>query len=205
MKEKINYLGYILFHPFDGFYEAKHRGKGSVKIAWVFIALYCLLQCVKYQYTGFIMNYNPIFYMNSFTILISSLSVLLLFTVANWTITTLFEGKGSLSEILMILGYALVPLILSDFLGIVISNFIIAEEVILLQSLQGVAVAWFVFLITSGLCVIHEYRLFQNLVTIIATAVSAIIIIFLFILLISLMEQMVGFFITIIEESIRRF
>lgn len=204
MREKLNDLKYILFHPFDGFYEAKHRGKGSLKLATIFIALFCILKCVEYQYTGFVMNFNPIFAMNSFTIFISTLSVLMLFIVANWTITTLFDGKGSLSEIYLVLGYSLVPMILSNIISVIVSNFIISEEVILLRSFESISVAWFVFLMVAGLCVIHEYRLFQNFVTLLATLVAALIIVFLFVLFISLLEQMVSFFITIIEESIRR-
>lgn len=204
MKDKIANLRYILFHPFDGFYEAKFRDKGSLSLATSMIIIYCLLQCISYQYTGFIVNYAPLFLMNSVTIFLSSLSILVLFTVANWTVTTLFDGKGSMGEIFMVLGYSMVPLIISNILSIIISNYIILEEYILLRSLEGVAVAWFIFLMISGLCIIHEYRLFQNFVTLIATAVSAIIIVFLFVLLISLLEQMVSFIITVVEESIRR-
>ncbi len=204
MIDKLNDLKYILFHPFDGFYEAKHRGKGSLKLATFFIVLFCIMKCVEYQYTGFVMNFNAIFAMNSFTIFISTLSIIILFIVANWTITTLFDGKGSLAEIYLVLGYSLVPMVISNIISVIVSNFIIMEEVILLRSFESIAVAWFVFLMVAGLCVIHEYRLFQNFVTLLATFVSALIIVFLFVLLISLLEQMVNFFITIIEESIRR-
>lgn len=49
MKEKIKYVKHCMFHPFDGFYEAKNRGKGSTLIATVILALLCILQCVQYS------------------------------------------------------------------------------------------------------------------------------------------------------------
>lgn len=205
MKEKLSYVKYILFHPFDGFYEAKHRGRGSLPLASIFILIFCVLKCVQYQYTGFIMNFNPLWAMNSLTIFISAFSILGLFTVANWTVTTLFDGKGNLSEIFMVLGYSMIPLILSDIISVVVSNYIIMEEVVLLTAFKGIAIAWFVFLLVIGLCVIHEYQLFQNLVTLVATLISAMILVFLFVLLLSLMEQMIYFIINIVSESVRRF
>lgn len=202
--EKVRYLKHIMFHPFDGFYEAKVRGMGSVRLAAVLMALYGVLQCFKYQYTGFIMNTNAIFQMNSVTIVIATLSVPLLFVVANWTITTLFEGKGKLADIFMVTSYSLIPLMIGDLVITVVSNFIISEEVALLTAVRGIMVAWFCFLMIAGLCTIHEYGLFRNLATLVATLISAAILIFLFVLFLSLMEQMVSFFITFVQEWIRR-
>lgn len=202
--EKVKYLGHILFHPFDGFYEAKMRGKGSMRLAVILMALYAVLQCFSYQYTGFVMNINPVFEMNSVVIIISALSVPLLFVVANWTVTTLFEGKGKLGEIFMVTSYSLVPLMIGDILVTVVSNFVISEEVVLLQSVQAIMLVWFAFLMIAGLCTIHEYGLFRNLATLVVTLIAAAILIFLFVLFLSLMEQMISFFITISQEWVRR-
>ncbi|MBQ9120569.1 MAG: DUF1282 family protein [Lachnospiraceae bacterium] len=202
--EKVKYLGHILFHPFDGFYEAKVRGKGSLRLATILMVLYAVLKCFSYQYTGFIMNMNPVFEMNSVVIVISALSVPLLFVVANWTVTTLFEGKGKLGEIFMVTSYSMVPLMLGEILVTLVSNFVISEEVVLLTSVKAIMVVWFAFLMIAGLCTIHEYGLFQNLATLVVTLIAAAILIFLFVLFLSLMEQMVSFFITFSQEWVRR-
>lgn len=202
--DKVKYLKYILFHPFDGFYEAKNRGKGSIKLATFIIFLYAITKCVSYQYTGFVMNFHPIFAMNSISIIIAALSVPLLFVVANWTVTTLFDGKGKLSDIFLITCYSLIPIILTELIITFVSNFVLSEEVVLLNSIGSIGTVWFFFLIVSGLCVIHEYTLLRNLATLVVTLVAAAILVFLFILFLSLMEQMLGFFITFIQEWIRR-
>lgn len=203
-KEQLHYLKYAMFHPFDGFYEIKYRGKGSALIASVILILYGIMQCVSYQYTGFVMNMNAIFQMNSISIFISALSVFLLFTVSNWTITTLFNGKGNMRDIYIVLGYSVVPMLLLNGLTVFISNFVITEEVIILRSLQGIGVVWFVFILLAGLCIIHEYSFAVNIKTLLATAVAAFIIVFLGILFFSLMERMYYFVMSVAQEMVRR-
>ena len=204
LKEQLHYLKYAMFHPFDGFYEIKYRGKGSALIASVILILYGIMQCVSYQYTGFVMNMNAIFQMNSVSIFISALSVFLLFTVSNWTITTLFNGKGNMRDIYIVLGYSVVPMLLLNGLTVFISNFVITEEIIILRSLQGIGVVWFVFILLAGLCIIHEYSFAVNIKTLLATAVAAFIIVFLGILFFSLMERMYYFVMTVAQEMVRR-
>lgn len=204
MLEKIKYVKHCVFHPFDGFYEAKNRGKGSILAATVLLCLYCVLQCVEVQYTGFIMNLNQIARMNSVTIFISSLSVLLLFVVSNWTITTLFDGKGKLKHIYLVLCYSLLPMILIDACVVFVSNFVIQEEAVILTALSVMGMVWFCFLVVTGLCTIHEFSLAKTLVTLAATAIAALIILFLGVLFVSLVEQMVQFAYIFIKEMMRR-
>lgn len=204
MKEKLSYLKYSVFHPFDAFYEIRFRGKGSVKLAAILFLLYGILQCISYQYTGFVMNYNPIFYMNSVSIFVSALSVLLLFVVSNWSTTTLFNGKGSMKDIFIVLGYSLIPLLVVQSFCVFMSNFVIKEEVMILKALGGMGILWFAFMMLAGLCTIHEYTFFKNLVTLIVTAIAAALIILIGTLFLTLMEQMMSFFTSVVQEFLRR-
>lgn len=204
IKERMFYLRYALFHPFDGFYEIKYRDKGSIVLATAILVLYGILQCISYQYTGFVMNYNAAFSMNSISIFISALSVFLLFTVSNWTVTTLFNGKGNMRDIYIVLCYSLLPMLLMNGITAFVSNFVIKEEVIILKSVQGIGVAWFVFVLLAGLCIIHEYSFAVNIKTLLATAVAAFIIVFLGILFFSLLERMYYFVSSVAQEVVRR-
>lgn len=202
--EDISYLKYVIFHPFDGFYEAKFRGKGSTLVATLLFVLYGILNILMYQYEGFVTNMNPLFKMNSLLIFITTLFPFILFCVSNWTVTTLFDGKGNLKDIYILVGYALVPLILFNLLGVALSNIIILEEVIILTSFQSIGTVWFMFLIFTGLCTIHEYTLKDTILTLLATLLAAIIIIFLLILYFTLLERVFDFINTIAREFIRR-
>ena len=130
--------------------------------------------------------------------------LVIIFTVANWTITTLFGGKGNMASIYTVITYSLVPYILVKVIVVFLSNFIIEEEAMIIYMLEGIGIVWFVFLAFSGLCVIHEYGMFRNIASLLATAVSALLIVFLAVLFLTLEEKMFGFIGDIVREIMRR-
>lgn len=162
-------LIYVNFHPFDGFYQTRLQKKGKYIIATTLLVLYGLLQIISYQYTGFIMNNNPIFRMNSIRIFVLALFPIILFVVSNWSVTTIFEGSGSIGDIYVVVCYSLFPKIIFDLIGVILSNFIIYEEMPILIAFVSIGTVWFCFLVFSGLCVIHEYTVFTNILMIIST------------------------------------
>ena len=54
------YAFYILFHPFDGFYEIKHRGRGDLSSATVILGLATLSYVVFNRYSGYIFNFQTV-------------------------------------------------------------------------------------------------------------------------------------------------
>lgn len=204
MKEKLTYLKAAQFHPFDSFYEIRFRQKGSTLLAFLIMLIYGVVQCAAYQYTGFIMNKNALHEMNSISLFISSISVLLLFTVSNWTVTTVFDGKGKMKDIYIMICYSLVPLIVTNVIQIILSNYIIKEEILIVRMFQGIGIVWFAFLAISGLCVIHEYTLSKNILSLLATVVAAAVIIFVLVMLFTLEEKMFQFIVAVVRELMRR-
>lgn len=202
--EDFKYLGHVIFHPFDGFYEVRFRGKGNYLLVALLFLASGLLNIVSYQYTGFIMNNNAMFNMNSVTIFIFGLFPYLLFAISNWSMTAIFEGSGKFLDILTVLAYALFPKMLLDIVVIIFSNVVTSEEAMILTAVQMIGLVWFCFLVFSGLCVIHEYGAGRNLVMIIATFVAAIVIIFLAALYVVLTEKLVGFIADFTAELARR-
>lgn len=197
-------LLYCLVHPFDGFYECKFRGLKSSFLAILGIVLYGVMANVKYQYTGFIVNTNPIHRMNSITNFIAAVSVLVLFIIGNWTITTLFNGKGSLTDILMVIGYGLYPVIGMELMTVILSNFLTLDEMMLLRAFSMLIWGWAFLVMLAGLITVHEYTLGQTILTLVATAISMIIIVFIFVLYLTLMQQIVSFAMVVGREAIRR-
>nr|WP_297707980.1 Yip1 family protein [uncultured Butyrivibrio sp.] len=203
MKEKIHYMFFSMTHPFDGFYEIRFREKGSVLLACIVLALYGIMKCARTQYTGFILNLTDMHRLNSVSIFMSSIVIVILFCVSNWSVTTLFGGKGNMRGIFTIVCYCLIPVIISDLVVTILSNFIILDEAMLLYMLEGIGIVWFVFLIVSGLCVAHEYGLFQNLASIFVTFIAAFLIVFLVVLFLTLEEKMFTFIVDVVKEITR--
>lgn len=204
VKEKLSYLKSAIFHPFDAFYEIRFRGKGSVVLALGILVLFGILQCVSYQYTGFIINTNELTAMNSVSIFLTWVLGFVLFIVSNWSVTTLLNGKGNMGDILKVTTYSLVPFICTLVFQIVVSNFIIAEEAMIVYVVTGIGIVWSLFMLLAGLCVIHEYGFGKTLIAILLTFVAAAIIMFLGILFFTLIEQMVLFVISVGQEFVRR-
>ncbi len=204
VKEKLSYLKQSVFHPFDAFYEIRFRGKGSVPLAVLILAIFGILQCVSYQYTGFVININDLAAMNSISIFMTWVLGFVLFIVSNWSVTTLLNGKGNLGDILKVTSYSLVPFMCTLIFQVFASNFIIEEEAMIVYVITGIGIVWSLFMLLAGLCVIHEYGFGKNLIAILLTFVAAAIILFLGILIFTLIEQMVLFVISVGQEFIRR-
>lgn len=203
-KEKLYYLHSAVFHPFDAFYEIRFRGRGSVPLAVGLLVLFGILQCVSYQYTGFVINTNDLASMNSVSIFLTWVLGFVLFIVSNWSVTTLLNGKGNMGDILKVTAYSLVPVICTLAFQVFVSNFIILEEAMIVYVVTGTGTVWSLFMLLAGLCVIHEYGFAKTLTAILLTFVAAAIIMFLGILFFTLIEQMVVFLISVGQEFLRR-
>ncbi len=203
-KDKLHYWGQSLIHPFDAFFEIRFRNHGSLLIATLLLIAYAVLNCLKFQYTGFVMNFNNIDEMDALSLFVSVVSVVLLFTVSNWTITTLFNGKGKMKDIYIVLCYSLTVLIVGDLIVTFASNFVATEEVMILTSIQILCYVYFAFLVVAGLTTIHEYGFGGSIMSIVMSIIAAAIILFIGILLFTMLERMVSFFSSVFEEVMRR-
>lgn len=202
--EDVKYLKYTIFHPFDAFYEIKWRGKGSLLLATLMYALYSIMQVLSYQYTGFVMGGAPLFLMNSIAIIVMAIAPMFIFIISNWSVSTLYNGKGKVKDLYILVGYALLPMIATQGITILLSNIIIAEEISLLLAFNTMGAIWFYYLVFTGLSTIHEFNGKENFMTLLATLVAAIIIVFLCVLYFTLMEQIINFVTTIVQEFMRR-
>ncbi len=191
---------YILFHPFDGFDEFKRYKKGKLSVAIVFIALYALFRIFTYQNEGFLVNDRNPLMLNSLQEIFSVVLLLILFTVGNWSVTTLMEGKGKYKEIVMVTGYALFPLLIIGFPSVILSNYLVLEEMAFYQLLIGVsyfATGWMLFM---GILNIHQYGLGKTILAFIATVVAMSVMMFFGLLFFDLIQQFIAFIASIYEE-----
>ncbi|HHT90345.1 MAG: Yip1 family protein [Bacillota bacterium] len=202
--EKLIYSRYVIFHPFDGFYEIKFRDRGDASIATLFLLVNGLLAVVATQYSGFVVNHANPKHMNSLLIVFYSVLPYLIFVVGNYSTTTLFEGKGTMREIYIVLGYALVPVIATQVMAIVLSQFITADEVPIYSLLLAAGGLWFVFLVFTGLNTIHDYGFLKNLVTLAVTGFAIGVILFLILLAYSLIQELVAFVQLFTREALVR-
>lgn len=195
---------YILTHPIKGFEELKDENKGKLYISVFYSIMMILASVVVATKIGFLATgpQNVTFNLGKTALLV--LIPLLLVTVGNWSITTLFEGKGNMKEIFMVITYGLIPYIWVIIPATLISNFLIQSEIQFYFTFIGIGTFFAAYLIFMGLLVIHEYGLFKTFLTIIFTIVAAAVIVFIGLLILTLFQQVYGFVKAVYEELILR-
>ena len=197
--EELIYAFHLVFHPFDGFWDLKHEKRGSVRAASTIIGLTIL--AFIYQSIGQGYTFNPRSAYTTVFVQILSIGVpVILWTVSNWCLTTLFDGEGSFKDIYIATGYSLAPLPLFVIISTILTNVLSASEGSIPTMLITIAFVWVVILIFFGTLVTHDYTLNKNLITILGTILAAAIIMFVAILFSSLVVKMVAFLISLVTE-----
>ncbi len=203
-KDKVVYPFYVLSHPLDGFYEIRHRGKGSVVIALVILFLYSISYTVNKQFAGFFVNdYNPSG-INSILDLQSVTIFFFLFCIANWSITCLMEGEGRLKDIITVVGYSMLPMVLTLVPATLLSRFIADKEEAFYYLIVNGALFYFAILLLVGIMTIHNFTLGKTVITLILTLLAMLLIIFMCLLIYSLIDQMESFIKSIYTELLFR-
>lgn len=197
--QELMYGFYILFHPFDGFYDLKHERRGSVRAAIVFLAITVLTFFYQGIGQGYVLNPTR----GTTTIWAQMISVLIpvfLFVLANWCLTTLFDGEGSFKDIFVATCYSLLPLPLIIIPATIASNWVTNSESSLIGFFGTLALIWVGFLLFFGTMVTHDYSLAKNLITILGTIVAMAFIIFIVLLFSMLLSKLVSLVTNIITE-----
>ncbi len=199
LKEEFMYGFHVIFHPFDGYWDIKHEYRASAKGATLILGI-TILSFIYYS-IGQAYIISP--YPEESSVLMMIASILLpvfLWVIANWCLTTLFDGEGSIKDIYIATCYALFPLPLFLVLTTLLSNIVTVDEASLLTLALGVALFWAAFLLFFGMQVIHDYTLFKNVLTTLASIVGMAFIMFIGVLFSSLLGKIVGFVYNIIIE-----
>lgn len=196
----IKYAKHVLFHPFDGFWDLIHEKRGSLGAATTFLALFLITRVVKLMFTSFQFVTAPVQYLNVFEEMGSLLLPFLILCLANWSLTTLFDGKGRFKDIYMCMCYALVPYVLLQLPMVFVSNIIAKEEGAFYTVLIGFSIVWCLFLVFVGLMQVHDYSPGKTMIFIVATVLGALIIIFLLLVFFSLLGDAASYFISLYRE-----
>ncbi len=201
---KLAFGRYVAFHPMDGFWDLKRENRGSLRVALLFTGLLCVVMVAQRQLTGFLFNTANIKELN---LLIEISKVLLpfgLWCISNWCVTSLMQGEGKLRDIATMTGYALLPMLVLNTVGIVLSNLMTSKEGDFYFFCVALGVLWSLGLILLGHQQIHDYTLRRSLFVTFLTVVVMAVVVFLAILLIVLLQQMIGFGSDLLNEIFYR-
>ncbi len=191
---------HILSHPFEGFEEMKSEKRGSMGFCLFVLLFSCLLNVLEYVYTGFLVNYNDLYQVSTLYLMLVTAFPVALFVVGNWSVTSLLNGKGKLAEIFMVTMYALFPYCVLRVIALVLSNYLLLDEMAIVSAIRGIGIAMFVFYLFVGLVVIHEYSFSQGIGMVLLTLFAIMIIVFILMLAFSLAADVFDFGRTVWRE-----
>ena len=198
-KEELLYVFHVMAHPFDGFWDLKHEKRGSVRASIVFVVITILAYWYKAIGQGYIMNTrqgtsSPI------TWVISVVVTVALWTIANWCLTTLFDGEGSLKDIFIAVSYSLLPVPMIMIPCTLASNFIINDEKDILTFIETLGLIYMCVLVFIGMMVTHDYTMGKNIITTAGTIIGVVFIMFIVCLFATLLTKIIGFVSNIVVE-----
>lgn len=198
--KSIRYSFYVIFHPFNGFYDLKHEKKGNMLSASVILGILITVYILRRYLTGFIFTTSNINDINIVSEIIGILLPFIFWCTSNWCITTLLDGEGTFKDIYITTSYALTPIILLSIPLIIVSNVVAIEEGQLYTFFDSISIAWSGFLLFFGILTIHQYTIKKMILTFIIAVVGMVAMFFISLLFFSLIQQMMNFVVLVIRE-----
>lgn len=197
--QELMYGFYTIFHPFDGFWDLKHEKRGSLRAALVFLAATIIAFFYQSIGTGYVMNPTGS-YSTIWAQVISVMVPLMLFVLANWCLTTLFDGEGSFKDIFVAVCYCLLPIPMLVIPATFASNFVTSTEAGMITMLSTIAFFWMGILIFFATMVTHDYSMGKNIITFVGTIVGMALIMFVAVLFTTLVGKIISLITNIVTE-----
>ena len=191
---------HILRHPIYGVWDMKREKTGRYRDGFILILLTIAAVIFNRQMRAFVFNpyYNvPLNIIKEIALVVIPV---VLFSLANWSVTTLAEGKGGFKDIFLVTCYSLMPLIIFQTATPIISHLMTLNELVYLQLLDAVGYGWMLLMLMLGIQEIHEYSVGKMIKTTILTIIGAAIIVFIALLFFSLLQELGSFVYSVYRE-----
>lgn len=190
------------FHPFDSFQEIKFKKLGSTKLATLLVVLFYVASVLNVTSTGFLFKTTLLKNYNALFTLASTIGLVVLWSICNWLVATLFNGKGNLKEVFIATTYSLMPLICFYFIKVVLTNFIPLSMSGLVSGIETAIMLYTFFLLCISVMTVHEFDFFKFLTTGLVTIFFMVLVVFVIFMIAILVCQVGSFFISIYEEIV---
>ncbi|MCL2277322.1 MAG: YIP1 family protein [Treponema sp.] len=202
--ETLKFAFYVCIHPLDGFWDLTNEKRGSIAAANIIVAASLLVGVLTLTLTNFQFIIINMEYFNVIYVFMNILLPIFLWTLANWSLTTLMDGKGRMRDIYMAVAYAMLPSVIINAFMIILSQVITYDERAFYYFLDALSIGWTALLIICGMMMIHDYSLAKTLFSCFLTIIGIGVIIFIFIVFFSLISDAIAYFISLYREIVFR-
>lgn len=202
--QKIRLMFGSIFHPFYSFQEIKYKKQSSLLAASVITFLLFVTGALQTTVSDFrFTSYDPTTY-NLLYQLARTAGMLLLCSLVNWGVAALTQGKGTLKEVIVVMGYSMIPIVFYQTISIPLSYIITSPQSLIITALQIAAVILTGIMLCVGLMTVHDYSFPKLVFVAILTVLGMILVIFIVFVILMLLSQFRMFIVTVFMEAAYR-
>lgn len=187
-------------HPFKVYDELKDKKLFSFIIAFITIGLFYFAKVLEATASGFLFteispnNYNMIY------TLAQTVGLVVLWSVVNWLVSSLFSGKGNFKEVFVSSSYSLTPLIIYTLVRVLLSHFVPLSGKGILDAIYIIVLMYTFYLLSIAMMTVHEYTFTKFLLTSIVTLFGMLLLVFIGFMIVVLLQQFWNFIYAIYME-----
>lgn len=204
LMSEIQYSGYTMFHPFDGFWDLKHEKRGSLAAANVLTVLFVLAYALRVQFSGYVFTGVLPSEVNTLYEIVKIVLPLGLWVVANWCFTSLMDGEGTMKDIYVATAYSLRPYIITAIPLWILSHCLSQDEAFIYVTLSSIVMIYMLALIFLGMMVTHDYSLSKAIIVTILTLIGICLILFLALTFTNIVQKIYDFAMDLYQEFVYR-
>lgn len=188
--------------PIDSFYYIKQNQRGSLLFALLIFAWIVILRVLAAYLTGFVFSpYVATWEINLETDVVYTLLPLALWIGANYLVSTISDGEGSLRHVIIGTAYSLFPYALFMLPLTLLSNVLTFNEVFLYTFSSQLIVLWCIIMLVIMVREIHNYTFSETVRNIITTLFTAAMLLLSAYILYVLFNQLIEFVQAVIQEA----
>ncbi|MBP5662076.1 MAG: YIP1 family protein [Clostridia bacterium] len=198
----LKYAFHVATHPLDGFWDLKHEKRGKMYIALLFLVLYVVTDILDKQFNNYYFNELAVFPedINVVGTFVRVALIVAIWVAANWGFTTLFDGEGSMRDILLYTGYSMLPLVLSQILLLPLTNILTSNEATIVSLVTYLGIGWTAMLIYTGTMTTHQYSGGKTFLSLLVILLGMAVIVFLGMMFFYLVQEIWNFIYAIYRE-----
>ncbi|HOB36945.1 MAG TPA: YIP1 family protein [Candidatus Avimonas sp.] len=195
------YGGHVILHPFDGFWDIRHEKKGSFLSATIILIAAYLVDVLFIRFQPYIFQTLNLDETNVFVKGLSDIILpVFMWVISNWCFTTLFDGKGTASDIYIATCYSLFPIVVFMPIILVVSQAFALDAMPIYNALIALVYVWVGFMIFSSTLTIHQFSFLKTVGMVILTLIGIAVIIFISLLCLNLFVEIASFIGSIYKE-----